>query len=97
MTKMISLLAAAYVAGLLRHPDEGALPATDDEARRLIDEGKAIDVTADFGDVASDVAPPVDDDPVEAAEPEQANPPEPPAHAGDDHKPARRKASASKE
>ena len=81
MTKMISLLAAAYVAGTLRQPDEGALPASDEEAQRLVAEGRALDVTADFESGGD--------------EPAQPNPSD---HAdGDDHKPARRKASASKE
>lgn len=85
MTKMISLLSAQYVGGLLRHPEDGALPASDAEAKRLVDDEKvAIDVTADFDGM--DGAP-HEDAPSDPAAPAD----------GDDHKPARRKAPASKE
>lgn len=47
--KIISLLGAAYVNGVLRHPHEGAIPVDDSEATRLIDdEALATDVTSDF-------------------------------------------------
>jgi hypothetical protein len=49
--KIISLLGAAYVNGVLRHPHEGAIPVDDSEVTRLIDdEALATDVTSDFTD-----------------------------------------------
>lgn len=47
--KIISLLGAAYVNGVLRHPHEGAIPVEDSEATRLVEaEALATDVTSDF-------------------------------------------------
>ncbi len=46
--KFIALLTAAYVGGVLRHPHEGAISVTDDEAKRLIDDKAAEDVTEGF-------------------------------------------------
>lgn len=49
MTKIISLLSAAYVGGVLRHPHEGAIPVSDADAKRLVDDEKlAEDVTDGF-------------------------------------------------
>ncbi len=48
MTKFVKLLTAAYVAGSLRHPHEGALPVTDAEAKRLTDDKVAVDATEGF-------------------------------------------------
>jgi hypothetical protein len=46
--KFVNLLGAAYVNGQLRHPHEGALHISDAEAKRLIDDNLAEDVTDDF-------------------------------------------------
>lgn len=48
MTKFISLLTAARVGGVLRHPHEGVLHVEDNEADRLIADNAAIDVSGDF-------------------------------------------------
>lgn len=48
MSKFVKLLTSAYVNGQLRHPHEGALHLEDDEAKRLIDNQAAVDVTGDF-------------------------------------------------
>lgn len=48
MSKFVKLTTSAYVNGVLRHPHEGGLHLEDDEAKRLIDNGAAVDVTADF-------------------------------------------------
>ena len=46
----ITLTEPAHVGGILRHPHEGALEVTDEEAGRVVDNHIAIDVTADFAD-----------------------------------------------
>lgn len=47
--KYVNLAKPGYVAGVLRHPHEGAIPVEDaDEFTRLTDEEGAEDVTADF-------------------------------------------------
>jgi hypothetical protein len=47
--KYITLLSAAYVGGVLRHPHEGAIPVSDDDAKRLVgDEKLAVDETDGF-------------------------------------------------
>jgi hypothetical protein len=46
--KFVKLLTAAHVGGTLRHPNEGVLHIEDDEARRLIDNEAAEDVSGDF-------------------------------------------------
>ncbi len=49
MTKIITLLSAAYVGGVLRHPHEGSIPVSDADAKRLVnDEKLAEDVTDGF-------------------------------------------------
>jgi hypothetical protein len=47
MTKIITLLSAAYVGGVLRHPHEGSIPVSDADAKRLVDEKLAEDVVTD--------------------------------------------------
>lgn len=47
--KFVKLLTAAHVAGVLRHPHEGVLTVTDEDAQRLVDEEKiGEDVSSDF-------------------------------------------------
>jgi hypothetical protein len=46
--KFVKLLTAAYVAGVLRHPHEGAIPVADAEAKRLVDSQVAEDATDGF-------------------------------------------------
>lgn len=46
--KFITLLSAAYVGGVLRHPHEGSIPVSDADAKRLVDEKLADDVTDGF-------------------------------------------------
>lgn len=47
--KFITLLSAAYVGGVLRHPHEGSIPVSDADAKRLVqDEKLAADVTDGF-------------------------------------------------
>jgi predicted chitinase len=48
--KFVKLLTAAYVAGVLRHPHEGAIPVADAEAKRLVDSEVAEDATEGFSD-----------------------------------------------
>lgn len=48
MSKFVKLLTSAYVNGALRHPHEGGLHLEDDEAKRLLDNEAAIDVSSDF-------------------------------------------------
>lgn len=49
MTKIITLLSAAYVGGALRHPHEGSIPVSDADAKRLVEDEKlAEDVTDGF-------------------------------------------------
>lgn len=47
-TKLIKLTTSATVSGRLRHPDEGVLHLTNDDAQRLLDDKAGEDVTADF-------------------------------------------------
>jgi hypothetical protein len=46
--KFVKLITSAYVAGVLRHPHEGVLHVEGDQAKRLLDDKVAEDVTADF-------------------------------------------------
>ena len=46
--KMIALLTAAYIGGVLRHPHEGAVPVSDEEAARLVADSVGEDVTDGF-------------------------------------------------
>ena len=46
--KFVSLLQAARIAGELKFPADGALEVSDEDAARLIENGDAVDVTADF-------------------------------------------------
>jgi hypothetical protein len=47
--KFITRLSAAYVGGVLRHPHEGSIPVSDDDAKRLVvDEKNAVDDTDGF-------------------------------------------------
>ena len=49
--KFITLLSAAYVGGVLRHPHEGSIPVSDVDAKRLVDDEKlAKDDTDGFTD-----------------------------------------------
>ena len=48
MSKFIKLLTSAYVNGAMRHPHEGVLHLTDEEAQRLLDDKAGEDVTGDF-------------------------------------------------
>lgn len=51
MTKMITLLSAAYVGGVLRHPHEGSIPVSEADRDRLVGEQQvAIDETDGFTD-----------------------------------------------
>ena len=95
--KFIALLAAAYVGGVLRHPHEGVIPVADDEAKRLVDDKAAEDVTDGFTAEQIKAATP---EPISAASgtipadppanPHQADaPPAPAKHAG--RKPAAEK------
>lgn len=38
--KFITLLSAAYVGGVLRHPHEGSIPVSDADAKRLVEDEK---------------------------------------------------------
>ena len=55
--KFIKLLTAAYVGGVLRHPHEGVLHVTNEDAKRVLDNKAAEDVSADFSAEDSDEAP----------------------------------------
>lgn len=55
--KFVKLLTSAHVNGVLRHPDEGALHLTDEEAKRLLDNEVAEDVTDDFTGEQDEAAP----------------------------------------
>ncbi len=46
--KFMKLLTSAYVGGVLRHPHEGVIHVQDDEAKKLIADKVAEDVTSDF-------------------------------------------------
>ncbi|WP_010545220.1 hypothetical protein [Sphingomonas elodea] len=84
--KMIKLLDAAYVGGVLHYPRDGVLKTTEAESSHLIKEGMAEDVTADF-DAEAEEAPTIAEAPVGEA----------PADDTPDTKQARRKAADSKE
>ncbi|ASY44989.1 hypothetical protein CJD35_11465 [Sphingobium xenophagum] len=55
--KFIKLATAAHVNGVLRHPHEGVLHVTDEEAKRVIENDAALDVTDDFSDLQDAQAP----------------------------------------
>lgn len=55
--KFIKLTTAAHVNGVLRHPHEGVLHVTDEEAKRVIENDAALDVTDDFSDLQDAQAP----------------------------------------
>jgi hypothetical protein len=57
--KFVNLLGPAYVNGALRHPHEGSLHLSDEEAERLIKAELAEDVTDDFPADAVEKAPAV--------------------------------------
>jgi hypothetical protein len=46
--KFVKLITSAHVAGVLRHPHEGVLHVEDDQAKSLLDDKVAEDVTGDF-------------------------------------------------
>jgi hypothetical protein len=47
--KYITLLSAAYIGGALRHPHEGTIPVSDNDAKRLVEDEKlAVDETEGF-------------------------------------------------
>lgn len=97
--KFIKLLTAAYVAGSLRHPHEGALSVTDAEAERLIKERVAEDATDGFSkdQIEQAKAEPITVNaggitPAPAANPHQSE-----VETDKPTKPQGRKAAASKE
>ncbi|WP_188064746.1 hypothetical protein [Sphingobium sp. KCTC 72723] len=55
--KFIKLITSAHVNGVLRHPHEGVLHVTNDEADRVIENDGAIDVSDDFSDQQDAEAP----------------------------------------
>lgn len=55
--KFIKLTTSAHVNGVLRHPHEGVLHVTNEEADRVIENGGAIDVSDDFSDQQDAEAP----------------------------------------
>lgn len=55
--KFIKLTTSAHVNGVLRHPHEGVLHVTNDEAQRVIENDGAEDVSADFSDLQDAEAP----------------------------------------
>ena len=55
--KFVKLRTSAHVNGVLRHPDEGALHITNEEAERLFANEVADDVTADFDQEQEEAAP----------------------------------------
>lgn len=55
--KFVQLRTSAHVNGVLRHPHEGVLHITDDEAQRLFDNESADDVSADFDPEQAKAAP----------------------------------------
>ncbi|NBB37649.1 hypothetical protein [Sphingobium yanoikuyae] len=57
--KFVKLRTSAHVNGELRHPHEGVLHVTNEEAERLFENESADDVTADF-DEEQDAAAPKD-------------------------------------
>ncbi|MGW8141873.1 hypothetical protein BRX36_21670 [Sphingomonas sp. S-NIH.Pt1_0416] len=98
--KFVKLLTAAHVAGVLRHPHEGVLHVSDDDAARLIGDQVAKDVSADFADRDTAELPA---EPVSNAEPD-APAADPAPHQSDvappaatEAKPKAGKASADKE
>ena len=46
--KYVNLTTSAHINGVLRHPHEGALKLTNDDADRLIKSEVAVDVSSDF-------------------------------------------------
>ncbi|AJR24555.1 hypothetical protein [Sphingobium sp. YBL2] len=55
--KFVKLRTSAHVNGVLRHPDEGVLHVTNEEAERLFENESADDVTADFDEELAKAAP----------------------------------------
>ncbi|WP_375178048.1 hypothetical protein [Sphingobium yanoikuyae] len=55
--KFVKLRTSAHVNGVLRHPHEGVLHVTNDEAERLFENESADDVTADFDEEQAEAAP----------------------------------------
>ena len=96
--KFVKLLTAAHVSGVLRHPHEGALQVSDEDAARPIQDEVAEDVTDDFAgeDVPS---PPERVATASGAEPTPAlaNPHQAEVETDEPTKPARRKAAVDKE
>jgi hypothetical protein len=68
MSKMIKLWNEAVVHGRLRYPHEGVLHLDDQEAKRLIEDGSAEDVTGDFSEAQMN-AQPVESVTVQAGQP----------------------------
>ena len=85
--KMIKLLDAAYVGGVLHYPRDGVLKTTEEEGVRLVGTGLAEDVTADFADAEAENVSTLADAPAAAA----------PSDDTTETKQARRKAADSKE
>lgn len=104
--KIIKLSTSGYAGGVLRHPHEGALPVSDDDAKRLVEDEKvAEDVTGDFSKAQlAALTPENTDGPAvdagSADAPENPHQAEVAPHADDEKpepKPARRKAAEDKE
>lgn len=55
--KFVKLRTSAYVNGVLRHPHEGVLHVTNEEADRLFENDAADDVTDDFSEEQNEEAP----------------------------------------
>lgn len=55
--KFVKLLTSAHVNGVLRHPHEGVLHVTNEEAERLFENESAEDVTDDFDEEQKRSAP----------------------------------------
>jgi hypothetical protein len=55
--KFVKLRTSAHVNGVLRHPDEGALHVTNEEAERLFENEAADDVSDDFDTEQEKAAP----------------------------------------
>lgn len=55
--KFVKLRTSAYVNGVLRHPHEGVLHITSEEADRLFENEAADDVTDDFSKESNKKAP----------------------------------------
>ncbi|MCK0531457.1 hypothetical protein [Sphingobium agri] len=55
--KFVKLRTSAHVNGVLRHPDEGVLHVTNEDAERLFENETADDVSDDFDSEQEKAAP----------------------------------------